>query len=90
MSITASCSVVDQYGAICIGLGASIVYTVASRTLHRIPCYGVDGTFGTGTIDDVIDAIPVHGCVPINKKFANKFYSVSSNQRNHLNIFSGV
>lgn len=65
MSITASCSVVDPYGAVCIGLGGSVVYTLASRNLHSIPCYGIDGTFGTGTIDDVIDAIPVHGFVSI-------------------------
>jgi hypothetical protein len=63
VSITASCSVVDPYGAVCIGLGGSVVYTLASRNLHSIPSYGIDGTFGTGTIDDVIDAIPVHGSV---------------------------
>jgi len=64
VSITASCSVVDPYGAVCIGLGGSVVYILASRNLHSIPCYGIDGTFGTGTIDDVVDAIPLHGFVP--------------------------
>jgi len=61
VGVTAGCSVVDPGGAVLIGFGAAWVYILTSRGLKKVPCFGADGRFGTGTIDDVIDAIPVHG-----------------------------
>ena len=49
VGITASCSVVEPYGAMIIGLGAAFVYIYSSKLLKKLG------------IDDVVDAIPVHG-----------------------------
>ena len=49
VAITASCSVVNLWGAWVIGLVAAPVYVAASRTLVQLG------------IDDVVDAFPVHG-----------------------------
>lgn len=65
MSVTPGCAVVNCWGALIIGVGASAVYIFASKNLSRIPCFGVDGSWGTGTMDDVIAAVPVHGCCGI-------------------------
>jgi len=61
VSVTAACSVIEPYAALLIGMGAAPVYIFTSRKLKRVVCFGADGNWGTGTIDDVIDAIPVHG-----------------------------
>jgi len=61
VGVTAGCSVVDPGGAIVIGIGAAWVYILGSRGLKKVKCFGADGKWGTGYIDDVIDAIPVHG-----------------------------
>jgi Amt family ammonium transporter len=49
VGITASCAVVEPYGAAIIGAGASLVYISTSKLLKRL------------RIDDVVDAFPVHG-----------------------------
>ena len=47
VAITAGCAVVEDYGAICIGIVAAFVYIGSSKLLLR---------FG---LDDVVDAVPV-------------------------------
>jgi len=49
VGITAGCAVVEPYGAFIIGLLASVVYVFSSRLLVKLG------------IDDVVDAVPVHG-----------------------------
>jgi len=49
VGITAGCAVVEPYGAFVIGMGASAVYIFSSRFLKSMG------------IDDVVDAVPVHG-----------------------------
>lgn len=49
VSITAGCSTVEPYGAFIIGALASLVYVGSSKLLVRLG------------IDDVVDAVPVHG-----------------------------
>jgi len=49
VGITAGCAVVEPYGAFIIGIGASFVYVFSSKFLKKIG------------VDDVVDAIPVHG-----------------------------
>jgi len=49
VGVTAGCAVVEPYGAFIIGLLAAPVYVGASKGLKKIG------------IDDVVDAIPVHG-----------------------------
>lgn len=61
VAVTAGCAVVDPAGALVIGILAAPVYVLSSKHLCRIRCFGADGAWGTGTIDDVIFAIPVHG-----------------------------
>jgi Amt family ammonium transporter len=61
VGITAACAVVEPYAALIIGAGTAPVYMLTSKLLARVPCFGADGHFGTGCVDDVIDAIPVHG-----------------------------
>jgi Amt family ammonium transporter len=61
VGITAACAVVEPYAALIIGAGTAPVYMLTSKLLARVPCFGADGNFGTGCVDDVIDAIPVHG-----------------------------
>jgi Amt family ammonium transporter len=39
----------------------------------------VDGTFGTGTIDDVIDAIPVHGGCGVFGVLMAGFFATQNN-----------
>ena len=79
VGITAGCSVVDPYGALCIGVGAGMTYMFASKHLHRVRCFGVDGSWGTGTIDDVIDAIPVHGCCGFYGTIMVGFFATENN-----------
>jgi len=49
VGITSACATVEPYGAFFIGAGAAPVYVFASRLLVKLG------------IDDVVDAIPVHG-----------------------------
>jgi ammonia channel protein AmtB len=50
-----------------------------SKMLARVPCFGADGNFGTGTIDDVIDAIPVHGFCGIYGVLMAGFFATPHN-----------
>lgn len=49
VSITAGCNCVHPYGALIIGFIGGFVYTGSSKLLRRLK------------VDDVIDAVPVHG-----------------------------
>jgi hypothetical protein len=50
VAVTAGCAVVEPYGACIIGAGASFIYVFASKFLRY------------KGLDDVVDAVPVHGC----------------------------
>ena len=50
VGVTAGCAVVDPIGSLIIGIFAAPVYVISSRTLVKCG------------FDDVVDAVPVHGC----------------------------
>lgn len=65
VSITAGCSTVDPYGAFVIGLLGAPVYVISSHYL--------------APLDDVVDAIPVHGCCGFYGVFMTGLFATKSN-----------
>jgi len=53
VSITAACSVVEPWGAFCIGVGGSLVCLGSSRLLKKL------------RVDDPLDCFPIHGACGI-------------------------
>ena len=65
VSITAGCSTVDPYGAFIIGLLGAPVYVISSHYL--------------APLDDVVDAIPVHGVCGFYGVFMTGLFATKSN-----------
>jgi len=78
VGVTAGCAVVEPYGAWLIGSGASVVYLLASRLLKK---HG---------IDDVVDAVPVHGFCGCYGVIMASLFGTKSNYMNAYGIYDGA
>jgi len=85
VAITAGCAVVEDYGAICIGIVSAFVYLGSSNLLLRLQ------------LDDVVDAIPVHlfngfwGVVAVGFfSSADQMCGVFYRSQNYLNATTGL
>jgi len=78
VGITAGCAVVEPYGAFIIGVGAAFVYYFSSKMLKAIG------------IDDVVDAIPVHGFCGCYGVIAAALFGTKENYDAAYGIYDGA
>jgi Amt family ammonium transporter len=78
VGVTAGCAVVEPYGACIIGLGASFVYVYSAKLLLK---YG---------IDDVVEAVPIHGCCGCYGVIMASLLATKSNYKAAYGIYEGA
>jgi hypothetical protein len=78
VSITASCAVVEPYGAVIIGVGGGVVYLFASKFIKKCG------------VDDVVDAFPVHGACGCYGVVMAALFATKENYAAAYGIYEGA